>query len=83
MVELVRTVGGERLHMFTLRPGLCNLTSGTHTGVVAAHCVANGTITITFNGVADTEAVPCLAGEEYAFVGAKQVVVTSGTFHLM
>lgn len=83
MAELVRTIGGQRIPMFTLHDGLCNLTSGTYTGITMARCTVNGTITITFNGNSTPVAVPCVAGDVYPIHNAKQVVVTSGTFHFM
>jgi len=62
-----------------LLEGKVNLTSGTHSANELIHCVADGTVTITW-ATGTTASIDMVAGEDYAFEG--DVTITSGTFHI-
>ena len=68
---------------FPLCQGGVNLTSGTYTVTKGNifQCVSDGTLTATWQDDT-TSAIDCIAsGIPYIIENAKQVVITSGTFH--
>ena len=68
---------------FPLTQNGTNLTSGTFTSTVGVifQCVSDGDLTITWQDNTPST-VSCIAsGIPYIIENAKQVVITSGTFH--
>lgn len=80
----VPTKNGHLVQIFTLAPGLVNLTSGTHDGVRAIHCVTDGTIDIAYPDGSTETGVPIVEGDEFGFEQAVSVTINSGcAVHLM
>jgi len=84
MEGLVRDHFSKTIQAFPLVKSLINITSGSTDGVYLFHCIADGSITITWAD-ASTVTVACLAGDDYTVVNGEDgsVEVDSGTFHLV
>lgn len=67
---------------FPLTQDGVNLTSGTFTDTRENIflCVADGVLTVTWQDNT-TSAISCLEGGAFTVESAKQIVITSGTFH--
>jgi hypothetical protein len=81
--RVLRTSGGDALQCFPLSKGYVNITTGTFSAPcpTMARCVSDGNIIITWND-SGTSTIACSVGDDYAFIGAKSVEVSTGTFHL-
>ena len=74
---------GSRVAIQAFAPvkGLCNLTTGTHSGMGLAHCADDGDIEFSWpDGGSDV--IPCAAGDDLAITDDVTVTIQSGTFHL-
>ena len=59
----------------------CNLT----TGIVECslvHCVADGTIAVTFSDGSGPTNIDMVAGDDYSFPKKASISITSGTYHV-
>lgn len=59
----------------------CNVTTGTLSEVNIIHCVAAGTLTVTFPDGTGPASILMDDGQDFAFPGGATVTVSSGTFH--
>ena len=83
---LARAVGGEYIQAFALQYGKINLTSesGAITGVEVIHCVADGSIAVTFPDYPeDPQTVAMVEGDQFSFPFGVTIAISSGTFHVM
>ena len=71
------------LPVFSLQPGLLNLTSGIHKAESILHCNLDGAVTLTWTtpGVPPTT-VNVLEGQDFAIYEADTVEIISGDFHM-
>jgi len=71
------------LPVFSLQPGLLNLTGGTHKAESVIHCNADGGFTLTWTNpnVPPTD-VTMTVGQDFAIYEADTIEITSGDFHM-
>ncbi len=73
---------GVGIQAFVLTTNKVNITTGTFTGIKVVHCVLDGQITVTWPDNA-TDAIALTAGQDFSISTHTQIVVDSGTVHLM
>lgn len=81
MTTLNKDDTAEPIQAFPLQQGKIGITTGSHSDIDIIHCIADGSITLTwYDG--NTDAVACVAHDDYCVKNAKTVEITSGTFNL-
>jgi len=71
------------LPVFSLQPGLLNLTTGTYKAESIIHCNLDGSITLNWTDQTKTpETIGMTIGQDFAIYEADTVEITAGDFHM-
>ena len=71
------------LPVFSLQPGLLNLTTGTHKAESIIHCNLDGSITLNWTDQTKApETITMTIGQDFAIYEADTVEITAGDFHM-
>ena len=82
-IKLKEGRGGQLAQMWVESAGNGQLTTGTVEKVTALWCNDDGTVAITFPGVATAENRAYVLGDMVAFDKSVSVAITGGTFSFM